>query len=247
MIPTTQRRQQKGNVLFLILIAVALFAALSYAVTQSGRSGGDSGRETNAINSAELTQFPNQVRQAVTRLGISRGTDPLTVQFNRPDNFTGAAWAERLGVFHPNGGGVPYAQIPQDVMAAGATSRDWVFNAEFHVPNVGTTAATPVAANNELVVFAVGVNQNICLNINEQLNDITTGVIPAAGGGVTAANIVLNNRVAGATAPAAPTTTAALLPAGSPLLGRAVGCFVFTGTANGVTNPNILYVVLAER
>ena len=67
-----KRSGERGNVLFLILIAVALFAALSYAVTQSTRSGsGDASGETNLISSAQLTQYPAGIRTSIVRMIIA--------------------------------------------------------------------------------------------------------------------------------------------------------------------------------
>ncbi|OIN86040.1 MAG: hypothetical protein AUJ12_07240 [Alphaproteobacteria bacterium CG1_02_46_17] len=65
---------EKGNVLFLILIAVELFAALSYAVTQSSRSsGGDVSRENARLIASNFMSLFSQIDSAVTRLQISSG------------------------------------------------------------------------------------------------------------------------------------------------------------------------------
>lgn len=63
---------EKGNVLFLILIAVALFAALSYAVGTSTRgSGKNTNEEKLKTGAAAIQNYVASVRSAVQRLMLS--------------------------------------------------------------------------------------------------------------------------------------------------------------------------------
>lgn len=173
------RRSRSGNVLFLILIAVALFAALSYAVTQSTRSGGgDASRETSLVNSAQITQYPAGIKTAITRMIISSSVSPYEMTFDDPSLFTANLTTPALqstNVFYPTGGGATYAQAPADVMASG-TPGTWVFNTENEIENIGQTNGGPGATDitADTIAFLPGVSLAICQRIHDQLGLSTT-------------------------------------------------------------------------
>jgi type II secretory pathway pseudopilin PulG len=66
--------RENGNILFIILIAVALFAALSYAVTQSSRGGSkDASAELLELHTSEIFQYVASVQNALLRLRVVNG------------------------------------------------------------------------------------------------------------------------------------------------------------------------------
>lgn len=247
---STQRKSQKGNVLFLILIAVALFAALSYAVTQSSRSGGDSSKETTSINTAQLTQYPNQVKTAATRLMIN-GNTPLDLYFNKPNNFTETFFATgnnaAQGVFHPTGGGAVYQKVPAAVVV-GNTEVDWAFTADYKIRNVGTTPASGDISGNDLVMFAGPIKTDVCNKVNQQLHG-ASATTPTASAALTIQN---DRDTASGAKPAAPNDSGFILASDANWDGRAFGCIYATGstTVGGTAvaaGDGILFYVLAER
>lgn len=190
------RRGEQGNVLFLILIAVALFAALSYAVTQSTRSGGGGADgETTLVNSAQLTQYPASVRTSIVRMVIG-GADVDTLEFNPPAEFAncteGPTDVFARCVFHPTGGGATYTQAPADIMADGGNGT-WIFNAENEINLIGVTVGgdAPDANSADLIAFLPGVSNGICNRINEELGIAGTSVAET-GIDFTSANNMVN-------------------------------------------------------
>lgn len=241
-------KQPRGNVLFLILIAVALFAALSYAVTKSSQSDKDETvapkeSASTVINTAALTQYPSTIRTAVLGL-IVNGVDPVDMLFNKPDQFTGEGYttfdaAKAKGVFNETGGKAMYQQVPGNMTVSGQPI-DWAFTLDFEVPLVGLSSPSSLAGN-DLIAFASGVSQTACARVNQELyNDAT---IPVVGTPV----VIGNNRLATATLPVAPAAETVLTsntPSTSWFEGKSDGCFQ-NGVAAG--SPFVYYYVLAER
>lgn len=188
MLNIQQRRQREGgNVLFLILIAVALFAALSYVVTQSTRSGGGSTeREKNILSSAQMTQYPTALRTAIIRMVLA-GTAIENVLFDIPGSVGFNAASVSTLVFHPQGGGANYQDAPADLSSTGTTMLSWTYNAEFDIPGIGISGS----GGNDVVAFLPGVSSGVCKQVNEELGidisgcasgDLTSGVPTAQNG-----------------------------------------------------------------
>ena len=165
--------KNQGNALFLILIAVALFAALSYAITQSGRGGGNIAKEQALIKSAQLTQYGATVANAVMRMRIF-GVTETELCFNHADNhadYNHAGCGDTANqIFHVDGGGVSY----QDSAAGMNDGTEWEFTSAPRVWGTGTTdtgAALSSAAgtsNADLVMVLRNMDQNICAEVNKQ-------------------------------------------------------------------------------
>jgi hypothetical protein len=229
------RRKEAGNVLFLILIAVALFAALSYAVTQSSRSGGgDANNETNLISSAQVTQYPASVRTAIIRMIVSNGVTAAELEFNPPSDF-GNCTTDPQCVFHPAGGGATYAPAPADIVT-GTTPQVWVFNAENEINLVGTTVGgnAPDSTTADVIAILPNVKTSICEKINEELG-INGGAIPTETADIDVATIMDDNP--GGIGAGGGTIGEG---AAASLDGQAFGCFVVGGV-------NYYYHALIEQ
>ncbi len=117
----------RGNALFLILIAVALFAALSYAVTQLGR-GGSGGVEKEKANlaAALAEQCAGYVERGVNVLQLVNKCSADQISYELPDGMNENSLNPSntdCFVFNGNGAGLtacgPYlAGCPPGVLAA---------------------------------------------------------------------------------------------------------------------------------
>lgn len=140
------------------MIAVALFAALSYAVTQSGRGGGDTKRETASLDAAQLIQNVGQLQQALQRLRIVGGCTDTQISFAHDTDGNGtidssdsyynpASLDPACWLFSPIGGG-----LHPGVIAGGLVT--------------GSSRAIGHGTAAEELIFRREVSREICAAIN---------------------------------------------------------------------------------
>ncbi|NBX66557.1 MAG: hypothetical protein EBQ96_06130 [Proteobacteria bacterium] len=166
--------KQKGNVLFIILIAIMLFAALTYAISNSTRGTTSMDRERGTISATDYMSYGSSMEKAVGRM-LSSDNSENAISFENTiwklfngTNVMGANAActsSACKIFDVSGGGLEAKTFPavsvSSPIATDVQSGHGVVYA-LKVNGVGSTA-------HDLVLMIAILDQNTCMQINNAL------------------------------------------------------------------------------
>lgn len=171
--------KEKGNVLFLILIAVVLFASLSYAITQSTRGGGNADSESSKIDAAQVLQLLNFYTQTTKRMLIMR-CDETEISYEGPTAPSGsyinasAPVSEECHLFSTEGASLSYIGANEKWLdsshSASAGYGDVIFSRNNAISGLNIDGSSNYIQTNAIPY----VNDNICLEINQELHNVSS-------------------------------------------------------------------------
>ena len=188
--------QENGSAVFLILIAVVMFAALSYAVTQSTRGGGaDLDKENKYLSSARIAEIGAGLQAAVQRM-IFTGTSIDSVNLHAAGNKAAPCTSGVNCIFAPEGGGIPFPTLPEaQYIDKGVYGMNPATLYVFKIADGATVAG--VNGGDPVILMTVrNINTTTCTNINKGLglsglptvlwNDVNNGHITSSFSGARA-------------------------------------------------------------
>ena len=172
--PYPAANKNRGNILFLILIAVALFAALSYTITSSSRSNdGRISRDKANLLAAEIIQYATQVEQAISKMMI---INKVSIEYLDIDDLNGYVVqtpntncaSNTCKLFNSEGGQISPKLLPKKATNLDATN--WAKkNDQSRLHFMIVPVKGVGSEKSELLLLYGAVQQDVCDEINIRL------------------------------------------------------------------------------
>lgn len=174
---------ERGNVLFYVLIAVTLLAALSYAVTDSSRGNVQQLSNDKArLYATEIIEYSSSVSAGVGQLRL-RGVSAENICFESDtwpagNDYSHSGCNDNTNrVFHPDGAGINLAFPPAEAMDQSATPDGlWHFYGQNEIENVGSTCGA--AGCSDLIMVVDEVMVSVCVQLNDLLGITNPSGVP---------------------------------------------------------------------
>lgn len=180
---TNLQRYQNGSIFFYILLGVALFGALAFAISRGMRGQTSTTLNQRNINIAvsEILSEAQETETAISRLrqkGVSE--NDICFESNLFSEVNNSAYSLVSGcsqntnkLYHRGGGNLAYRNASQSWLDKDHSNDqgygEWMFTNINGVEGIGTDAmSTPDSM--ELIAFIPHIKKEICIEINSQLS-----------------------------------------------------------------------------
>lgn len=166
-----KKTNQNGNVFIYILIAVGLFAALMFAISQSSSQNDASGELSEGeskIVAGEIIAYAASAANALAQMQQA-GDTISTINFTLPSesNFNDSPTIHKF--FHPDGGGFNYKPLPAKASADDATG----LAAGYYIDRFNNIEWTPTTAY-DVVFTAYEIKKDVCAELNQKMTGAST-------------------------------------------------------------------------
>lgn len=169
-------KNESGNALIYVLIAIVLFAALSFTLGRQTDSGEADilPREKANLYAVQLMSYSAQVKSVVDQMLFS-GTNVDDLSYILPSDSAfedvppaAGAVSNIYKIYHPAGGGLIPSSIPDEAQGtAASTPASGFYLGQFtHIEWTASTA-------DEIILTAYNINQSVCEEINETVTGST--------------------------------------------------------------------------
>lgn len=162
-------RNTSGNILFMILIAIALLAALTYAMSGSMRGGGNISDDQLRVKVDRLMMLASDIKTGVSTI-YSQGVSESDLSFAHP-SLTGYGTIgsnNLVEIFNEDGGGVGSPEIPSGLNDGSQME----FYGHTRAPRVGQNTVA------DLLLVVPNMTESACRAVNMRLGYTEVAPIP---------------------------------------------------------------------
>ena len=230
--PFSDHSSERGSSLFIILFAVALFAALTYAISQQRNETASLSSEKLRLLAGDVMDMGNGLVDATSRLRL-RHVPNTTISFENDSvaGYTNVACTESTcKIFAYDGGGTDWEKPSSDINQG----TDWGFTGDIAIQDIGAGGA-------DLVAVLPRLSETLCNQIN-----IMIGLYGSTGSPPVVATVTANKFTG--TYNATPS-----MVSGTDINGQKSACIKvisLSGTAvpgSPLSNTYVFYQVLESR
>ena len=161
------RKHERGNALIYVLIAIALFAALGFTLSRQTDTSeaGTLSREKAELTATQMISYSAQVKSAIDQMLFTAATNINELDFTPPSDATFDLSPVIHKVYHPQGGGLTPAKIPQ--AAVNEVNNDPV--AGWYLGRFENVDWTSSSAQ-DVILVAYQIDETVCSLINKKVN-----------------------------------------------------------------------------